>query len=233
MGIALNLIPIIKDAVAAHKLGGALVMLGRQTIEDGQSPEAFFHGLGFSRVNSLDVVGNEGADVLFDLNRSETPLELTDRWDTIFDGGSLEHVFHLPNALAHCTRILRSNGAFVHIGPMNNYVDHGFYQFSPTFWFDWFGANGWRVVESSMVRLGAEWSYSLLDRGRLGRVGQIEDAAPYMHFLVAIKDPGASYDRIPTQDHYVKLHKLTQRDGMALRKFSAYAVSGGRRIIDG
>jgi hypothetical protein len=237
MGIALNLISTIAEIVQLQRLSGSLLMLGRQDIDGGHPPEDFFAGFGFSPVDSLDISSAEGASVIFDLNAAVTPMELLHRWDVLFDGGTLEHVFHLPNALARCAEMLKASGDFVHIGPMNNYVDHGFYQFSPTFWFDWFGCNGWQIVESLMVRLPSRseptesgWSYSFLPPDRLGTIGQLDDA-PYMHFLVARKSPGAVSDRVPTQAFYAPRYESERRGQLQLREFEPYTVVEGRRPL--
>src|SRR6185312_13201744 len=104
---------------------------------------------------------------------------------------------------ARCADMLRPMGWFVHIGPMNNWVDHGFYQFSPTFWFDWLSENDWEISESVMVRMGKSWRFSPLPHGRLGTAGELDDA-PYMHYLVARKLPKSRSTVIPTQSHYSK-----------------------------
>jgi hypothetical protein len=263
MGIALNLIPTVIETVRLYRLTGSLLMLGRQDIEtdlDGLrclldaeafssglgpsqwrtennrvTPESFFAALGFSSVQSLDVSTAEGAQVSFDLNATETPSHLMHRYDVIFDGGTLEHVFHIPNAFARCAEMLNECGTFVHIGPMNNYADHGFYQFSSTLWFDWFAANGWLMIESVLVRLPSfhrpepsGWAFSFLPVGRLGSVGQLDDA-PYMQFLVARKQPGATGNKMPMQAYYVKKYAAATRLEQTVRQFSPYVVTDGRR----
>ena len=40
----------------------------------------------------------------------------------------------------------------MHQSPSNNYVDHGFYQFSPTFFADYYLENKYRLVEIKFVR---------------------------------------------------------------------------------
>ena len=266
MGVATNLIPALLDAVRAHNLHGSVLMLGRQDIvctrehlrrifdwekfkpglqpdawleEDGHvTPESFFQALWFAWAESLDISDSEGASVIFDLNEAETPAEQIGRFDLVLDGGTLEHVFHIPNAMAHCARMIRPGGSFMHIGPMNNYVDHGFYQFSPTLWFDWFGANGWQIAESVMVRLPPDslpdetgWSYSFLPPERLGTVGALDDA-PYMHLLVAKKIGGAGWDRVPQQAYYARKHWDFGRQAHGLREIAPYRVVDGRRVDD-
>ena len=187
MGISLNFIPCVLDTVRTHSLSGDLLMLGRQDIgatgpeletllaiermkpavppntwrmENGRvTAESFFQAIGFSGVESLDVMQGAAQHVL-DLNADVTAVPLRSRCDVLFDGGTLEHVYHVPNALARCADMLRDGGWFLHIGPMNNYVDHGFYQFSPTLWFDWLTTNGWQVTQSTAICLRSARSHS-------------------------------------------------------------------------
>ncbi len=224
MGIAKNFIPCLIDSFQAHGLGGSILTLGRQDIETGESPESFFRGLGFSKVESLDISKSEGADIAFDLNQQSPPENLRCRCDVLFDGGTLEHVFHVPNALANCSDMIRPDGWFVHLGPLDNWVDHGFYQFSPTIWFDWFMANNWEVTESTMIKMGKEWSFSVLPPGKLGTAGEM-DKAPYMHYLVARKLSHATANAIPMQAYY----STTHRPPLRLREFSPFVVANGKK----
>lgn len=260
MGISLNLISTIVDSVALYELDGSVLMLGRQDISatkrsflevlrskgvDGAlkeqdlreengwlTPESFFNALGFSEVKSLDVAEAEDSSIFFDLNSAETPSGLKDKFDLVFDGGTFEHVFHLPNALARCGEMIKPGGFLMHIGPMNNYVDHGFYQFSPTLWFDWFSENGWDVLESVMVKLpsrhswGRGWEFSRLPPGLLGVVGQLSNA-PYMHFFLVRKNSHSTVDRIPWQKFYSDRYVSRASNGVELRDFSTYFVSNG------
>lgn len=85
---------------------------------------------GASTVEAIDHSGYEGAAIIHDLN---VPVadELEEQFDTIIDGGTLEHVFNFPIALASCMRMLRPGGRLFLFAPANSLMGHGFYQFSP------------------------------------------------------------------------------------------------------
>ena len=53
----------------------------------------------------------------------------------MIDSGSLEHVFNISQALRNCLEMVESGGHFISIGPANNAMGHGFYQFSPELYF--------------------------------------------------------------------------------------------------
>lgn len=182
--------PTLQRVFAEHNLVPALSP-SDWVIENGWvTSESFFRSLGFSTVESLDIDQREGASHAFDLNEHKLPKGLQSKFDAIFDGGTLEHIYDVPQALSNSLRMLRRPGVFWHIGPMNNYVDHGFYQFSPTLWFDWAHFHSMQVLVSNSVhrsvlpglsKLGA---LHPLNEGTLGEVGAL-NAQPQMHFFVA------------------------------------------------
>jgi SAM-dependent methyltransferase len=90
--------------------------------------------LGAERVDSMDASPHEGATIIHDLN-VPIPVELHTAYDAVIDGGSLEHVFNVPVALANMMRAARPGGRLFTQWPANNLCGHGFFQFSPEFAF--------------------------------------------------------------------------------------------------
>ena len=66
----------------------------------------------------------------------------------LLDSGTLEHVFHLPNALKSVVELAKVGGRVMLLSPSSNHFDHGFYMFSPTLFYDYFSANGLRIETS-------------------------------------------------------------------------------------
>jgi hypothetical protein len=124
------------DASAAEGiLGGA-----------GGFAEPLLKALGAEEVCSFDASGFEGATHVHDFNRP-VGADLRRRFTAVIDGGTLEHVFDFPTAVANCMEMLEVGGHFLGSSPVNNFAGHGFYQFSPELFFRVFGArNGFRVV---------------------------------------------------------------------------------------
>ena len=92
--------------------------------------EGLFQALGATKVSTADASAYEGADFIHDFN-DPIPLSWHQRFDTVFDGGSLEHIFNVPTALANEMNMLKVGGRFLSAVPANNWLGHGFYQFSP------------------------------------------------------------------------------------------------------
>jgi SAM-dependent methyltransferase len=172
------------------------------------SDEYLFSALGFTECKALDASSYEEADFVFDLNRSDPPASLVDRWDTVFDGGTTEHVFHLPNALSNIFRFLRIGGRVIHIAPSSNHIDHGFYMFSPTLFWDYYKANNFEINVCQVFRYTQDlyagaWQVCDYVPGGLTRVsmGGLDDAL-YGVILIATKTPNSTFDVIPQQGLY-------------------------------
>lgn len=108
--------------------------------------EPFFAILGAKKVDSLDFSTFEGANVQHDLNQP-LPANLHARYDLVFDGGTLEHVFNFPMALKSCMELVKPGGHLVQVSNANNFMGHGFWQVSPELMYRAMSpANGYQVV---------------------------------------------------------------------------------------
>lgn len=173
------------------------------------SPEMLFNALGFEQYNTLDASDYEGCDLTFDLNSAELTADLTNRFDFIFDGGTIEHVFHIPNALNNLGRMLRNDGVIYHASPTNNLIDHSFYLFSPTFFLDFYSENKWEIIDLFLQSNHREnlygGTYYLYDYHpeRLVELsmGGLDDQM-YHTFCIARKKAESTTNRIPQQGDY-------------------------------
>ena len=93
--------------------------------------EPFFETLGATRVDSLDNSDFEGAKLVHDLNQP-LPADWKERFDVVYDGGTLEHVFNFPTALRNAMELLKPGGRLFIQTCANNLCGHGFYPVSYT-----------------------------------------------------------------------------------------------------
>lgn len=109
--------------------------------------DSFFRDtLGVQDFHTMDYSDYEGADLLHDLNSPLAP-EHYGRFDAIVDGGTLEHIFNVPEALKSYMRLVKVGGRIFIFTPANGNCGHGFYQFSPEFFYRVFQeSNGFEVV---------------------------------------------------------------------------------------
>jgi hypothetical protein len=128
-----------------RSLRAALSMRGSQ--EPPEFADEILSIMGSTSIDAMDVSDYEGASLIHDLN-SPVPESLKQTYDLVFDGGTLEHIFHFPTALRSCLEMLKPNGRFVTVTMANNYCGHGFYQFSPElFWRALSDVSGFKVEE--------------------------------------------------------------------------------------
>jgi len=121
--------------------------------------EDFIHCLGATAVDSMDHSDFEGAALCHDLNEP-IPDSLKQKYDVVLDGGTLEHVFDVRQAYRNCMEMVKVGGHYLGISPSNNFMGHGFYQFSPEFFFEAFSpANGFRISQVILFehRRNAPW----------------------------------------------------------------------------
>jgi SAM-dependent methyltransferase len=137
---------------------------------------------------ALDATAYQGAGLIHDLN-TPLPAHLAGKHDYVVDGGSLEHVFDFPTAIRNCAALLKPGGLFITMCPVNNWMGHGFYQFSPELFFRVFdSANGFSVRFAALhVRDGNEQFYALRDPARVGHRVQYNPPGRTTLMLVAQK----------------------------------------------
>ncbi|MFC1767269.1 class I SAM-dependent methyltransferase [Candidatus Margulisiibacteriota bacterium] len=114
--------------------------------------EDLFHSLGFKTVESMDIDDYQGCSILHDLNK-DVPNELYNKYDLIYDGGTSEHIFNFPKVLENCFKMLKEGGRIIHLLPTSNYIDHGFYMFSPTVFYDYYSSNKYSISGCFLLKL--------------------------------------------------------------------------------
>jgi hypothetical protein len=90
--------------------------------------ENIFTSLGFETIDSMDATDYEKCTIVQDMNK---PLSTNTKYDFIFDGGTTEHIFNIPQCFQNIIDLLDEGGVICHAVPNNNMSGHGFYQFSP------------------------------------------------------------------------------------------------------
>jgi SAM-dependent methyltransferase len=116
--------------------------------------EAFLYYLGSTQVLAMDVSKYENADLIFDLNNS-IPDSLKGQFDTILDCGTIEHIYNFPVAIKNVKKMLKVGGLALIVTNANNWLGHGFYQFSPELMWRVFSRHeGFEVEIMQTVEIG-------------------------------------------------------------------------------
>jgi len=173
------------------------------------SDRTLFTSLGFEEIKSLDASSYENADLIYDLNLSSLPRELQGGFDLVLDPGTIEHVFHVPNSLKNIYDLLRVGGRVIHISPSSNHLDHGFYMFSPTLFWDYYTANqfdisGLRIIQYQPQPV-FDWKIAEYVPGAFNAFsfGGL-DQSMYAIYLIGTKTPHSTHDKIPQQYNFSK-----------------------------
>jgi FkbM family methyltransferase len=164
--------------------------------------ESLFKKLGATVVDSIDASGYEGASIIHDFNE---PIDtsLVRAYTCMVDFGSLEHVFNTPVALKNCTDLLEVGGYFISVSIANNFMGHGFYQFSPELFFNYFAHNGFTQIEVFLMPFRAvPYLFRVANPGDFqGRV-ELVNAEPVCIGVIAKKIKHLDKARYPIQSDY-------------------------------
>jgi hypothetical protein len=167
--------------------------------------EELFGLLGAKQVESFDVSDYQQATHIHDMNEP-IPADFRERYSCVHDGGTIEHVFNIPQALKNCLQMVRLGGHFTQVNIANNYMGHGFWQFSPEMIYRTMSPeNGFeiRAVLLHETIPGGSW-YLVADPEKVGERVQLCNSHPtYILTIarrIAIKD---IFAKPPQQSDYV------------------------------
>ena len=119
-----------------------------------QAKYLFMNLLETQHVDILDITKKENADIIMDLNVKPSNQSLLESYDIIFDGGTQEHVFNNSCFIESIFNFLRVGGLYIFDLPANNWLDHGFRQYSPSFFYELAAAN---TSQISLCHLSLHW----------------------------------------------------------------------------
>ncbi|HEX4780046.1 MAG TPA: hypothetical protein VH301_04790 [Usitatibacter sp.] len=88
----------------------------------------------------VDIAASRGVEIVLDLNQP-APESMRGRYDIVYDGGTMEHCFNVGQVMRNIASFARVGGFIVHVNPIN-YYNHGFFNFNPTFYHDWYTQSG-------------------------------------------------------------------------------------------
>ncbi|MBZ5627436.1 MAG: hypothetical protein LAO06_01055 [Acidobacteriia bacterium] len=190
--------------------------------------EPLLKRLGAIRIESLDYSAFEQATVVHDLNEP-IPEALKASFSCVFDGGAIEHIFNFPQAIKNCMEMVAVGGHFLGVTAANNFMGHGFYQFSPELYYRVFSSDNGYAVEDMLLcetDRGAPW-YRVEDPAALGRRVELINNRPTYIMVVArrLSDVGI-FKITPQQSDYMSAWGLTKNPSASVsrRKRSAKSV---------
>jgi hypothetical protein len=103
--------------------------------------------LGIDEYQDIDINGL--AALRIDMSHS-LPAEMYRRAASIFELGTLEHIFNIAEGFRNIHRLLRKGGTVIHCSPVTMY-DHGFYNLNPICFRDFYCANQYEILDHGMI----------------------------------------------------------------------------------
>ncbi|WP_407166065.1 hypothetical protein [Bradyrhizobium sp. ORS 111] len=168
----------------------------------GPFSEGLFRKLGATLVDSIDASDYEGASIIHDFNEPVSQ-SLHRKYTVVVDFGSLEHIFHFPNAIKNVTDLLDVGGHFISMSVANNFMGHGFYQFSPELFFSYLPANGFSDLEIYLVPFRIfPFFFRVAEPRELGGRVELVNSEPVQIGVIARKVKHVSSPVIPMQSDY-------------------------------
>lgn len=171
----------------------------------GMDGSAFLRWQGAKSVDEFDASPYEGAKIVHDMNK---PIgdEHKGKYNILFEGGSLEHIFDIRQALQNISDMLAIDGLFLASTCANNLLGHGFYQFSPELFYRYLcPENGWDSTVVLLVEHQAEppvfWQVS--DPKELGTRIEIQNNEQLYIQVISRKARHVDAVVTPQQSDYV------------------------------
>jgi len=122
----------------------------RHGLQDIAIPDAesFFKLMG-CELDVYDIVQERGCEILCDLNYPGHPKTIK-HYDIVLDVGTLEHCFNISQAIFNMAGLVKLTGVIIHENP-HQMGNHGFYNLNPTFFADFYQANGFELLDCRLV----------------------------------------------------------------------------------
>ncbi len=89
-----------------------------------------------------------------------TDLKRTDTWDIVTNFGTSEHVFNQFAFMKNCHDLTKTGGISLHAVPVSSGMDHGFFNYHPTFFRSLAIANNYEILDFRYIPFAAKQSKS-------------------------------------------------------------------------
>ena len=157
--------------------------------------------LNYRKYTAIDFHGTPAA-LKIDLNY---PVDLGEQFDIVLNAGTAEHVFDVGQFFRTVHGLTRPGGLMIHVMPVHGWVEHGFYSFNSTFYWDLAAANGYTMLFHGYAELKPPRLAELDNRARIlemAKAGQFAKNATL--YGVMKKADTENHFRVPQQHMYVQ-----------------------------
>jgi hypothetical protein len=172
------------------------LMIGFQVIAGADLPEDFnypnvkqlLEARGLTNVTAIDYF-DPAADLRYDMNLP-IPEHEHERYQTVYDIGTIEHVFDTRQCLENCMRMVTVDGYYFVTTPVKGYFEHGLHTFAP------------EVLIRALEMNNFEIVYEQFTSRRGERIKHANEAADSLIWVVGRKTASTGQFKIPQQACY-------------------------------
>jgi hypothetical protein len=162
-----------------------------------------FHELGYE-LDVIDIHRARGDEIIVDLNLP-LPADFGRTYDLVLDTGTCEHCFNIGQAAVNLASLVKKDGYLIQAMPLHVF-NHGFYNVNPTWFHDFYPANGFRVQFLQGVA-NIVWNPQVFDLPAFERFNE----APANSMMIAVvKREAVVPVKLPFQ------HKYAVNPGLAV-----------------
>jgi SAM-dependent methyltransferase len=176
------------------------ILCGDSPYQSWDLAKVFFRAcLDYRKYTAIDFSGTPEARKI-DLNY---PVDLGEQFDILVNAGTAEHVFDVGQFFRTAHDLTRPGGLMIHVMPFRGWLEHGFYSFNSTFYWDLAAANGYTMLIHAYAELKPPKFIALARREQimdLAASGQLGKNATL--YAVMKKGGAASEFRVPIQHIY-------------------------------
>lgn len=225
MGIDVHSLNFLKHCTEKKNFGRTLT-LGRQSlyldegltrrlrgrpadgVNDAYCEWLLTERLGALGVESMDYSDYEGATHIHNMNHP-VPESMHGQYDTVFDGGTIEHIYNVPQALRNISEMCRVEGQIIHIVPANNMCGHGFWQFSPELFFSLYTeSNGYSDTEVYLADMSEDKRWFKVRRPLNGMRAEVKSDYELMVMVrTVLRTRDFSHQQVQQSDY---VHRWTE-----------------------
>jgi len=156
----------------------------------------------FLQPRSMTAIDFHGTDKALKLDLND-PIDLQCRFDVVMNLGTVEHVFNVAQAFKTIHDHTRPGGLMIHGLPFSGWVDHGFYSFNPTFYWDLAGVNGYDVLVMLYAELDPVKLVQLETRERILELARDNGIGKNSLVYAVLRRPAEDrLFRLPVQGYY-------------------------------
>jgi hypothetical protein len=147
-------------------------------------------------MTAIDFYGT-GPALKLDLN---DPIDLQRQFDVVMNLGTLEHVFNVAQAFKTIHNHTLPGGFMIHGLPFSGWIDHGFYSYNPTFYWDLASANDYGVLAMLYAELNPVKLVQLQTREQISEMAKSNQIAKNSLTYAVLRRPAEAHPfRVPIQ----------------------------------